>query len=95
MYSKYLCILRSSTEAGSEYRIVIIARVVDPGKNRVGSTDPPNERGWKEGNLPPYIRTDTFIGPNTTYRDIRDIDIGVSSHVFCLAVPHHCPNMVI
>ena len=40
VYSKYLCILRSSTEAGSGNRIGGIARVVDSGKNRVGCTDP-------------------------------------------------------
>jgi hypothetical protein len=95
VYSKYLCILRSSTDVGSENRIGGIARVVvDPGKNRVSSTDPLKERGWKKGNLHPHIRTDAGIAPNKTC--IIDSDIGASiGHVFCLAVPQHCPNTVI
>ena len=93
VHSKYLCILRSLGRAGSDYQIEGIARVVEPGENRVGSTDPLKERGWKEGNLPPHIRTDTVIAPTSTC--IRDSGNGAYSgkgHVFCLAVPQHCPN---
>ena len=67
-------------------------------KNRVGSTDPGplKERGWKEGNLPPQIRTDRGIAPNITCMRVIENGFGPSkSHVFCLAVPQHCPNMVI
>ena len=96
VYSNYLCIMRSSTEVGSENRIGEIGRVVvDPGENRVGSTDPLKERGWKEGNLLPHIPTDTGIAPNKTC--IRDNDTinAYIGNVFCLAVPQHCPNTVI
>ena len=95
MFSKYLCIMRSSTEAGSENRIgELVTVVVDPGKNRVlGSTDPLRERGWKEGNLLPHIPTDTGIAPNKTC--IRDSDNAPIGYVFCLAVPQHCTNTVI
>ena len=90
--------MRSSTEAGSVNfvnRIIFeIARAVaDPGKNRVGSTNPLKERGWKEGNLLPHIPTDTGIAPNKTC--IRDSDNEAKGNVFCLAVPQHCPNTVI
>ena len=64
MYSKYLCILRSSTDVGNENRIGGTARVFDPVKIRVGSRDPLKERSWKEGNLLPHIRTDIGIAPN-------------------------------